>query len=53
LRRQGLLEGIWCLDPNETLSQGQREEIERVYRAYPHWHDDEFVAEHRDEWLRG
>jgi dihydrodipicolinate synthase/N-acetylneuraminate lyase len=53
LRRQGLLEGIWCLDPKETLSQGQREEIERVYRAYPHWHDDEFVAEHRDEWLRG
>ena len=23
LRRQGLLEGIWCLDPNETLGPGQ------------------------------
>jgi hypothetical protein len=53
LRRQGLLEGTWCLDPKETLSPGQREEIERVCRAYPHLNDDEFVAAHRDEWLRG
>jgi hypothetical protein len=53
LRRQGLLEGIWCLDPDETLSPGQKEEIERVYRAYPHLNDDAFVAQHRDEWLRG
>lgn len=51
LRRQGLLEGIWCLDPNETLSPGQSEEIDRVYRAYPHLNDDAFVAEHLDEWL--
>jgi len=53
LRRQGLLEGIWCLDANETLSPGQREEINRAYRAYPHLSDDEFVARHRDEWLDG
>lgn len=53
LRRQGLLAGTWCLDPAETLSPGQAEEIERVCRAYPHLSDDEFVAEHRDEWLRG
>ena len=52
LRRQGLLEGTWCLDPNETLSPGQSEEIGRVYRMYPHLSDDEFVAEHRDGWLR-
>ena len=51
LRRQGLLEGTWCLDPNETLSPGQSEEIDRVYRMYPHLNDDEFVAAHRDEWL--
>lgn len=51
LRRQGLLEGIWCLDDQEALSAGQCEEIDRVYRAYPHLHDDEFVAQHRDEWL--
>jgi len=53
LRRQGLLEGTWCLDPEETLSPGQSEEIDRVYRAYPHLSDDDFVATHRDEWLRG
>ncbi len=35
LRRQGLLEGIWCLDPEEGLSPGQREEIDRVCGAYP------------------
>jgi len=53
LRRQGLLEGIWCLNPNERLSPGQAEQIDRVYAAYPHLHDDDFVAEHRDEWLSG
>ena len=52
LRRQGLLEGIWCLDPNETLSLGQAEEIDRVYRAYPHLNDDPFVRESLDQWLR-
>ncbi|MES2595874.1 MAG: dihydrodipicolinate synthase family protein [Verrucomicrobiota bacterium] len=45
LRRQGLLEGIWCLDENETLSPGQLEEIDRVYRAYPHLHDDDFARQ--------
>ena len=52
LRRQGLLEGIWCLDPNENLSPGQSEEIDRVYRSYPHLNDDTFVSEHLDAWLR-
>ena len=52
LRRQGLLASIRCLDPHETLSRGQREEIDRVYRNYPHLHDDEFVASHLSEWLR-
>jgi hypothetical protein len=52
LRRQGLLEGTWCLDPDEGLSPGQAEEITRVSRAYPHLSDDEFVAEHLEEWLR-
>ena len=52
LRRQGLLEGTWCLDPGEVLSPDQAEEIDRVCRAYPHLNDDAFVAVHRDEWLR-
>jgi hypothetical protein len=51
LRRQGLLEGLWCLDPNEGLSLGQLAEIDRVYRAYPHLNDDAFVREHLHEWL--
>jgi hypothetical protein len=52
LRRQGLLEGIWCLDPGESLSPGQMEEIDRVYRAYPELNDDEFVDAGRDAWLK-
>ena len=52
LRRQGLLEGIWCLDESETLGPGQLAEIERVLAAYPHLNDDAFVNEHRDDWLR-
>ena len=52
LRRQGLLEGLWCLDEHETLSPGQLAEIDRVHQAYPHLHDDEFVASHLDDWLR-
>jgi len=52
LRRQGLLEGRWCLDPAEDLSSGQMEEIDRVCRAYPHLQDDNFIKEHLDEWLR-
>jgi dihydrodipicolinate synthase/N-acetylneuraminate lyase len=51
LRRQGLLEGTWCLNPHETLSPGQAEEIERMYRDYPHLNDDEFVKSHLSEWL--
>lgn len=45
LRRQGLLEGRWCLNPNEELSAGQMEEIDRVCAAYPHLIDDEFVKQ--------
>jgi dihydrodipicolinate synthase/N-acetylneuraminate lyase len=52
LRRQGLLEGTWCLDPHERLSPGQAAEIARVCAAYPELTDDEFVATHLDEWLR-
>ena len=51
LRRQGLLEGIWCLDPHESLSHGQKEEIDRVYKAYPHLNDDSFVRQGLDQWL--
>jgi len=52
LRRQGLMAGCWTLNPNEDLSPGQMEEIDRVYRAYPHLHDDAFIVEHLEDWLR-
>ena len=51
LRRQGLLEGIWCLDPDENLGPGQLAEIDRVYRSYPELNDDAFVRENLDRWL--
>ncbi|WP_339316090.1 dihydrodipicolinate synthase family protein [Paenibacillus sp. FSL R10-2734] len=52
LRQQGLLEGLWCLNPEEQLSPGQMEEINRVRRDYLHLVDDEFVAAHLEEWLQ-
>ena len=51
LRRQGLLAGIWCLDPKETLGPGQKEEIDRVCAAYPHLNDDAFVRANLQRWL--
>lgn len=51
LRRQGLLEGIWCLDPKETLGPGQAAELDRVYAAYPHLNDDAFVEANLERWL--
>ena len=51
LRRQGLLEGIWCLDPDEGLSEGQADELTRVHMAYPHLNDDDFVAANLERWL--
>jgi dihydrodipicolinate synthase/N-acetylneuraminate lyase len=51
LRRQGLLRGIWTLDPRETLSPRQADELDRVCSSYPWLTDDAFVAEHRERWL--
>jgi hypothetical protein len=51
LRRQGLLEGIWCLDPQEGLSPGQAKEIDRVYAVHGDLADDAFVAANLQRWL--
>lgn len=51
LRRQGLLQGIWCLDPDETLSEGQAAEIDRVCREHAELADDDFVAANLARWL--
>jgi hypothetical protein len=51
LRRQGLLEGIWCLDPAEGLSPGQAEELTRVSRLHADLADDDFVRANLSRWL--
>jgi hypothetical protein len=51
LRRQGLFEGIWCLDPGEGLSPGQAEEIARVMATYPELDDTAFVRANLERWL--
>jgi dihydrodipicolinate synthase/N-acetylneuraminate lyase len=51
LRRQGLLEGIWCLDPHEGLSPGQAEAIDRVCAEHVDLADDDFVAARLARWL--
>lgn len=53
LRRQGLLAGTWCLNPDEKMSAGQLEEIDRVYRDHPDLNDDEFVKANLERWLTG
>jgi len=51
LRRSGLLEGNWCLKPDEKLSRGQKEEIDRIYEMYPHLRDDEFIKENYERFF--
>lgn len=51
LHRQGLMANILCLSPNEILSKGQSQEITRVYKAYPHLHDDAFIKANINKWL--
>ena len=51
LRRQGLLQGTWCLDPQETMSPGQGAEIDRVCREHADLSDDAFVAQNLARWL--
>ncbi len=51
LRRQGLLEGIWCLDPAESLGPGQAQQIDRVYRQHRDLSDDAFVKDNLQRWL--
>lgn len=51
LRRQGMVSSVHCLNPDETLSPGQTDEITRVVKAYPELTDDSFIDAHRDCWL--
>ena len=50
LYRQGLMKSVRCINPNEKLSKGQAEELDRVYKMYPHLNDDAFVKENLAKW---
>ena len=52
LRRQGLRQSALCLDPNETLSPGQLDDLDRVRAAYPELIDDDFIAANLERWLK-
>ncbi|MBM3568658.1 MAG: dihydrodipicolinate synthase family protein [Alphaproteobacteria bacterium] len=51
LRRQGLLAGTWCLDPDEGMGPGQAAALDRIAALYPELADDDFVRANRDRWL--
>ena len=51
LKQQGILEHVMSLDPDERLSEGQTEMIDRVRNDYPHLTDDDFVKENLHKWL--
>jgi dihydrodipicolinate synthase/N-acetylneuraminate lyase len=51
LKRQGLMEEVRTLDPQEQLSPGQADKIDRVIHDYPELTDDDFVEENLHGWL--
>jgi dihydrodipicolinate synthetase family protein len=53
LHRQGLMQNTRCLSETEVLSQGQKEEIDRVCREHPDMNDDDFVRRHLRDWMGG
>ena len=50
LYRQGLMKSVRCINPDEKLSAGQAEELDRVCAMYPYLTDDEFVKENLAKW---
>ena len=52
LRRQGLMENILCLNPDEKMSDGQIEELDRVSSMYPHLSDDDFIKANIENWKK-
>ena len=50
LKRQGLMQSLNCINPNEVLSDGQAKEIERIYDMYPQLVDDDFIKENIEKW---
>lgn len=52
LRRQGLMKNIFCLNPDETLSKGQLDELDRVWKMYPQLNDDDFIKQNIANWKK-
>ncbi|MFQ6035633.1 MAG: dihydrodipicolinate synthase family protein, partial [Sedimentisphaerales bacterium] len=50
LTKQGLLPEVRTLNPNEQLSPGQADKIDKIIRDYPHLTDDDFVKENLNKW---
>ena len=46
------MENILCLNPEETMSPGQAEELDRIYEMYPYLSDDDFIKENIDAWKK-
>jgi len=51
LKQQGLLKELSTLNPDEQLSPGQADKIDRIRRDYPHLTDDDFVKDNLHKWL--
>ncbi|MFZ2147012.1 MAG: hypothetical protein WAV28_07310 [Sedimentisphaerales bacterium] len=51
LKRQGLMDELLALNPDEQLSPGQADKIDRIRHDYPHLTDDDFVNDNLHKWL--
>ena len=51
LHRQGLMDFTGTLNPDERLSPGQVEEIDRILRIYPSLTDDDFIQQNLNTWF--
>ncbi len=51
LRRQGLAPSRRCLNPQEVMSSGQAEQLDRIRLEYPWLCDDAFVSANLGRWL--
>ncbi|MCH8120554.1 MAG: dihydrodipicolinate synthase family protein [Planctomycetes bacterium] len=51
LKQQGLLKELGTLNPDEQLSPGQADKIDKIRSNYPHLTDDDFVRDNLHKWL--
>jgi len=51
LQQQGLVRSTTTLDPEEALSSGQAQAIDRIIKDYPQLTDHDFVQQNLNGWL--